>query len=181
MLENDAVLVIGTGHYYTAPVGTPYPTNLNAIPPLWVEIGHTSLESILSFASEGGDQTVLGTLQSPSLRSTRSPRSESFEILLQQWDEASLKLYYGSNAIQLPNGLLAAAATPLPTTCAFLAVFEDGPVRFPVYAPKVEIYRAGDLEFSDTNSFTGLPLKITPVSYGANAWTYAVGAVAAAA
>ena len=97
-LIDTATLVPNSGNYFIAPVGTAAPTDLSAIPATWVNIGHTSLEDIMSFESEGGEQSVLGTLQNPSLRTSYSKRSETWSIILQQWDEDSLRLYFGSNA-----------------------------------------------------------------------------------
>src|SRR5699024_9397755 len=76
-LNNDATLVVKTGRFYIAPVGTEAPTNLTAPGEPWEELGHTSVEDILSWATEGGEATTLGSLQSPSLRTTSSPRTES--------------------------------------------------------------------------------------------------------
>src|SRR5690606_3027773 len=62
-LIDSAVLKVGAGNYFTAPVGTALPTDLKSPGSEWVNMGHTSLEDILAFESEGGEATVLGTLQ----------------------------------------------------------------------------------------------------------------------
>ncbi|MFJ6680588.1 phage tail tube protein [Streptomyces werraensis] len=173
-LNDNATLVIGSGNYLTAPVGTDIPEDLLVPISPWEAVGHTSLEDILSISSEGGEATTIGSLQNKSLRTKYSARTETIAFVLQQFDVAGLKLYYGSNAPVLPNGLVGVPADPVPTTAAFLAVFVDGENVFGIYAPKAEIYRNDDLSIGDTESLAGLPLGVKPMAYGANKWTYAI-------
>ena len=125
-------------------------------------------------APEGGEATVIGTLQNKGLRTKYSARTETLAFTLQQFDAAGLKLYFGSNAPVLPDGSIGVPVDPQPTVVAFLAVFVDGDNVFAFYAPKAEIYRADDMELSDTESLAGLPLGVKPMVYTTNAWTYAV-------
>lgn len=173
-IKDDAVLVIGAGNYFTADADTPLPTDLLAPIAPWENVGHTSLEDIFSISSEGGEATVLGTLQNKALRTTYSTRTETMTFTVQQFDEASLRLYYGANATLGASGELQVPTNPVPTVAAFLVVFVDGENVFAFYAPKAEIYRADDLSISDTESLAGLPLGVKPLVSGANTWTYAV-------
>lgn len=175
-LVDNATLVVGAGNYLTAPVGTALPTDLLNPEADWDNIGHTSLEDVFSASSEGGDQTVLGTLQNANLRTSRTARSESFTITLQQFDASGLKLYYGSNMVDVNSdgSLLGVPSNPTPTTAAFLAVFVDGENVFALYAPKAEIFRGDDMEISDTESLASLPLRITPLQYQTNKYPYAI-------
>lgn len=175
MAVNDAgTLVVNTGNYFTAPTGTAMPIDLKAPDVAWENVGHTSLEDIFSLTSEGGEATILGTLQSKQLRTRYSARTESMALVLQQFDAPALKLYYGANAPTLADGSLGVPSEPVPTIAAFLAVFVDGDNVFAFYAPKAEIYRGDDMALSDTESLAGLPLSIKPMVDGTNAWTYAV-------
>lgn len=171
--SDTATLVIGAGNYFTATTGTAIPADLLVPGVAWTSVGHTSLEDIFGIASEGGEATVLGTLQNKSLRTKYSARTEKFTFTLQQFDSAGLKLYYGSNAPTV-GSTIGVPSNPTPTTCAFLAVFVDGTNEFAFYAPKAEIYRADDLSLSDTESLAGLPIGVTPLQYSTNEWTYAV-------
>ncbi|WP_405057049.1 hypothetical protein OG474_30475 [Kribbella sp. NBC_01505] len=174
-LIDQATLTVGAGNYYTHAVGTALPTNLlNAEASGWNNVGHTSLEDILAVSSEGGEATVLGTLQNKSLRTKYSPRTDLLAFTLQQFDAGGLRLYYGSNAPTLPNGLIGVPTDPVPTDCAFLAVFVDGSNVFAFYAPKAEVYRNDDLALADTESLAGLPLGVKPLQLGTNKWAYAV-------
>jgi hypothetical protein len=173
-LNDNATLVIGSGNYLTAPVGTDIPADLLVPTSPWEAVGHTSLEDIFSISSEGGEATVIGSLQNKSLRTKYSARTETMTFTLQQFDVAGLKLYYGSNAPVLPDGSVGVSADPTPTQAAFLAVFVDGDNHFAFYAPKAEIYRADDVSFGDTESLAGLPIGVKPMAYGTNNWTYSI-------
>jgi hypothetical protein len=177
-LDASTTLVVGAGNFYTAPyvVATPaaLPSDLTAVSTPWVNLGHTSLEDIFSVASEGGEATSLGTLQARTLRTSYSARTETFNITLQQFDEASLKRYFGSNAAVGAGGELQVPLTPQATVESFLAVFFDGSNAFAFYAPKAEILRGDDLAIADSESLAGLPLAIKPVPHSTNTWAYAV-------
>lgn len=186
-LVDDAVVKVGTGHHYVCDYNATTPV----IPPNtkaglialangndadWEEIGHSSLEDILSVTSEGGEATVLGTLQNPNLRTAYSPRSEALSIILHQADATGLKLYYGANLAPISTGSLfhGVPSQPVPSTKTYLSVFTDGAQVFAFYAAKAEIYRGDDLEVADTESLLGLPLSIKPLQHGTNVWPYAV-------
>lgn len=173
-LNDNATLVVGAGNYLTAVTGTALPADLKVPGLAWENVGHTSLDSIFGISSDGGDATVIGTLQNKSLRTTYATRTETMAFTLQQFDKAGLKLYYGSNAVENADGTIGVPTNPVPTTCAFVAIFIDGENVFAFYAPKAEIYRSDDLSLSDTESLAGLPLGVKPMQYGTNDWTYAV-------
>lgn len=176
-INNAATLAIDSGNYYQAPVDTAMPASFTAAPTTpWVDLGNSSLEDIMTITSDGGDTTVLGTLQNKNLRTRRSNRTETFTINLQQFDSAALQLYYGSNAT-ITSGVVQVPASPTPTVCAFLAVFKDGANSFAFYAPKVEIIRGDDINLADTESLVSLPLSITPLQSGSNNWLYKVTAL----
>lgn len=174
-LIDNATLLVNAGNYFTAPVGTALPVDLTAPEVAWENVGHTSLDEVLSITSDGGDQTVIGTLQNKNLRVRIGPRSETISIPLEQFDEGALKLYYGSNSVSVSDGkLLGVPQSPSPTERAFLAVFIDGEKVFAIYAPKASIFRGSDMEISDTESLASLPLSVTPLVHGVNEWAYAV-------
>lgn len=177
-LNNNATLIVGAGNFFTAPYvqASPaaLPANLLSVPAPWVNVGHTSLEDIFSVASEGGEATSLGTLQAKTLRTTYSARTETFNIMLQQFDAASLKFYFGSNTTTGGGGELQVPTAPTPTIASFLAVFVDGTNKFGFYAPKAEILRGDDLSISDSESLAGLPISVKPVAHDTNTWAYAV-------
>ncbi|WP_028192290.1 hypothetical protein [Salinispora pacifica] len=173
-LNDNATLVIGSGNYLTAPTGTAKPSDLLLPGAPWEPVGHTSLEDIFGITSEGGEATTIGTLQNSTLRTKYSRRTETINFTLQQFDKASLRLYFGANSPELPDGTMGVPKDPQPTVCAFLAIFVDGENHFAIYAPKTEIYRADDIESSDTESLASLPLGVKPLAYMTNDWTFAI-------
>jgi hypothetical protein len=178
-LIDSATLVIGAGNFFVAPVGTPCPDPEDYLTPPtpWVNVGHTSLEDIMAFESEGGEATILGTLQNRALRTTYSQRTDSFNISLQQFTAQALSLYFGSNGVVTDDNLFQVPTNPVPTASGFLAVFIDQANAFVVHAPKSELFRADNIEISDTESLVSLPLKITPLQYQTNEWTYQMSAL----
>lgn len=174
-LDINYTLVPGSGNFFKAPTGAPQPADLFSVTTPWEPLGHTSIDDILSFASEGGDQTVLGTFQNRNARTTYSARSEGMDIVLQQFDEAALKVYYGSNMVTIEDGKwLGVPQTPTPVEGAYLAVFYDGEKAFGVYAAKAEYFRGDDVDINDTENFAGLPIRVTPLIHETNTWAFAV-------
>lgn len=178
-VNDNATLVIGSGNYLIAPVSTAIPLDLTAPDAPWAKVGHTSLEDVFNISSEGGEATVLGTLQNKNLRTRYSPRSETMTFTLQQFDADSLKLYFGSNMVDDADGFLGVPENPTPAEHAFLAVFIDGSNVFAFYAPKAEVFRGDDMSLSDTESLAGLPLNVKPLVVSPNTWAYKVTPLAA--
>lgn len=186
-LANNATLIVNHGNYFLAPVGTKPPTDLLNPTSPWENMGHTSLEDILALTSDGGEATTLGTLQAPQLRTSYSSRTETIRIVLQQFDAASLRLFFGSNMAATADDARfhGVPATPTPTKAAFMAVYVDGANVFALWAPSVEVMRGDDFEISDTESLVGLPLDVKPMYYvpasgPANTWTWALTPISAA-
>lgn len=171
-LNNDAVLKVGVGHFYTAPVGTALPTDLRNPSGTWTHMGHTSVQDILSAASEGGDTTTLRSLQNATLRTTTAARTEAFVMQLLQFDASSLKLYYGANATVDGSNNVTVPSNPVATEVAWLVVFYDGQTTAGIYAPKTSILRSDDLSVSDTENLVQLSVKVTPLQNGANDWAF---------
>ena len=181
-INDTSTLVVKTGRFYVNEVGTAAPTALDRASLLtagWEELGHTSLDDILSWATEGGETTTLGSLQSPSLRQTTSARTESFTTTLLQWDAATLPFYFGGN-MELIEGsdiFMGVKSAPESIRRAFLVVFEDGQNRFPVYAPAASIGRGDDLAIDSTEDLAGLPIQISLLNHEGNDWAFAVAPI----
>lgn len=171
--NDDAVLVIGAGNYFTAPTGTAIPADLSAPGVTWEAVGHTSLEEVFSLTSEGGEATVLSSLQNRSLRTSRTARQESMSFTIHQFDTEGLKLFYGSNATAGANGEVQVPMNPVPTTCAFLAIYVDGDNLFAIHAPKAEVYRGDDMT-GEVDTLAGLPLNVQFLAHNTNTWAYQV-------
>jgi hypothetical protein len=170
--QDDAVLKVGNGYFYTAPVDTARPTDLLDVGAEWSTMGHTSLEDILTSTVEGGERTQLGSLQKRSLKTSISGRSESFQVNLLQFDEDSLSLYYGSNAVINPDGDVEIPEVPVAEERAWLFLFFDGDVVGGIYAPKASFIAAESFSISDTESLSQLPLTVTPLLSGERTSAY---------
>ena len=72
------------------------------------------------------------------------------------------------------TGMLQVPTNPIPTTCAFLIVFEDGRNVFSMYVPKCEIYRGDDFSLASAEELASLPLAVKPMQFGNNGYTYAI-------
>lgn len=175
-LNSNSTLVVKTGRFYFAPVGTVAPSDLGEIPSAWKEVGHTSVDDILSWATEGGEKTVLASLQSSSLRSTTSARTESFSVSLLQWDKETLPFYFGSNMKLISGSSIfhGVASNPTPVKRALLIVLEDGQNKFAIYAPSAEIARGDDLSIDSTEDLAALPITISLLNHESNDWAFAV-------
>jgi hypothetical protein len=173
-LNDAATLVVGSGNYFVAPVGTPLPTDLLSPTSPWTNIGHTSLEEFFVPESEGGEATTLGTLQNRTLRTVYSTRTETFKLVLQQFDADSIKFHYGANAETVEGGMIGVPESARPSERAFLGLFVDGENFFGVYAPKSEIYRSDNLTLGDGQTLAGLPIGVKPMKFSSNRWTFAV-------
>lgn len=171
-LNDNAVFKVGVGHFYTAPVGTTLPTDLAAPGVGWTEIGHTSVEDILSTTSEGGEATTHRSLQSASLRVTYSTRSESWTFNLLQFDTDSLRLYFGQNASIDANGNVLVPDNPQPTERAFLVVFRDGHTVMGLYAAKASIFRGDDFNFADIENLSQMSIRVTPLTASGSSSAY---------
>lgn len=179
MTQNDAaVLVIDSGNFFTATYNstTPValPADLTAPGVSWDAVGHTDLSDIFNLTSEGGEASTIGTLQNKTLRTKFATRTESLTFNLQQFDEAGLMLYFGSNSTIGSNGEVQVPNSPEPTICSFLAIFVDGDNYFAVYAPKAEIYRSDDVAPGDGSTPASLPLSVKFLQHSTNTWNYAV-------
>lgn len=175
MAFNDAtVLKVGNGYFYTADVGTARPADLLDVDAAWSTMGHTSLEDILTSNVEGGESTQLGSLQKRNLKTSISGRIESFQVNLLQFDEDSLNLYYGANAVINPDGDVEIPDTPVPEERAWLFLFFDGTRVGGLYAPKASFISAEPFSISDTESLSQLPLTVTPIQHGeaTSAWRF---------
>lgn len=179
-LHDDATLNVSTGDVWIHDVGTAFPGDISdPAASGWTRVGHTSVDDILSISSEGGETTVLQTLQSKSLRTKKSAKTTTYTITVMQWDFYTLQLYYGTQspleASGIAAGLLAIPDDPTPLQKAVVIVVWDGDTPFAWYAPKADIIGGDDPSLTDTTSLAGLQINITPLNYnGAPAKVYAL-------
>lgn len=157
-LDSDAVVIPGTGHFYTAPSGTAYPAAPTAPASPWVEIGHTSVDSPLSITRDGGDRTKKGSWQNSSLRETVADITYGLTFQPLQMDEASLQFYFGGGSVV--SGKFWVPYTSEAQEHALFIRVVDGTTEVPFYLPYCSTLGDGNVDF-DPEEFTQFPLATT--------------------
>jgi hypothetical protein len=161
-LDSGVVIVPGVGHFYTRAVSGAYPTDpADPTASGWVEVGHTSRENPMQVSRDGGDQTILGSWQNPTLRTSTDTVTTSLAFTLLQYDNENMALYYGSNSeVDGGTGRLKVAKSPSPTEAALFVRIIDGTKEQYRYYEKVSII-AADAEEFDVESLAGMPVAAT--------------------
>jgi len=171
MAENDsAVLNAAVGYVYVGAVGTAAPTPA-ALPTLaltnpggwtatgWSSVGHTSRGTLPEFGFEEGDYEVKGTWQKKKLREIQSEDPVDYmTVILHQFDEDALALYYGANASET-EGLFGVDSSA-PVEKAGLVVIEDGDLRLGFHFHKASVKRDDSIELP-VDDLASLPVRFT--------------------
>lgn len=172
MAENDdAVLTAAVGYVYVAASGTaaPSPALLKTIdlkdPSTWTgatgwtSVGHTSRGTLPEFGFEGGETEVKGSWQKKKLRelSTEDP-IDYLTVVLHQFDEDALSLYYGPNASTTPG--VFGVKTGQTNEKAVLVVIEDEDLRLGHHAHKSSVKRDDAIELP-IDDLAALPVRFT--------------------
>lgn len=173
---DSATLIPAQGYVLTAPTGTARPTaaalgtfvTAGTLPATWVSLGHTDLDNILTFGTEGGDTTIKGSWQTASLREIQTSKAVDYYTVrsLQALDRAVLALYYGGGDATTSDEFALPDASA-PTERASLLVLVDGVSVVGFYNSKASIRRDGAMEFA-SDDFTKIPLRFTPLKNGTN-------------
>ncbi|AHJ86390.1 tail protein [Mycobacterium phage 40AC] len=172
MAENDdAVLTAAVGYVYVAPPGTaaPSPALLKTIdlsdPSTWTgatgwtSVGHTSRGTLPEFGFEGGDSEVKGSWQKKKLREiTTEDPIDFLTVVLHQFDEASLGLYYGPNASDTPG--VFGVDTSQTNEKAVFVVIVDEDLRLGHHAHKSSVKRDDAIELP-IDDLAALPVRFT--------------------
>ena len=179
MAENDdAVLTAAVGYVYVATAGTAAPTpaqlkTINLKNPAswtgatgWASVGHTSRGTLPEFGFEGGDAEVKGSWQKKKLREiTAEDPIDYVTIVLHQFDEASLELYYGPNAVTTEG--VFGVRTGQTNEKAVLVVIEDGDMRLGHHAHKSSVKRDDAIELP-IDDLASLPVRFTYLDHEDN-------------
>lgn len=158
-LNDNAVIIPGTGHVYFAPAGTPQPTDLTDPGYPWADIGHTSSDNNFKITKDGGDSNILGTWQNPALRERRDPVVYALTFNLLQISNETLSLYFGGGDASV-SGKFGVNLTPAPQERALFVRIVDGDVEVPLYVPKVSVASDDDVE-ADVEKFLEFPIRAT--------------------
>lgn len=168
-IDDATVLTPAVGHVFTATSGTdPWTAtqidtfvSAGTVPSGWDELGHTDLDTPLTFAQDGGDSETKGSWQNPSLKTViTSAAVDSFTVNAEQvLDTAVLSYYYGGGDDSTPNEF-ALPDAPAAQEKAFMVVMVDGTTGYGMGGAKCSILRA-DAQNVASDDFLKLPLKFT--------------------
>lgn len=178
MAENDeAVLTAAVGYVYTAPPGTiaPTPALLKTINltdtsswgaglTAWKSVGHTSRGTLPEFGFEGGDAEVKGSWQKKKLREVQSEDPiDSLTVVLHQFDEEALALYYGENASST-EGVFGYSGSAGTNERAGLVIIDDGGFRLGHHFHKASVKRDDAIELP-IDDLAALPIRFTYLNH----------------
>lgn len=171
MAEIDsAVLNAAVGYVYVGAVGTSAPAPA-ALPALdltapggwvatgWQSVGHTSRGTLPEFGFEDGDYDIKGSWQKKKLREIQGDDPVDYmTVVLHQFDEDALSLYYGENA-SLTVGIFGVDSVA-PVEKAGLVVIEDGDLRLGFHFHKASVKRDESIELP-VDDLASLPVRFT--------------------
>lgn len=158
-LVDSQVLIPGAGRLYTAPLGTPKPSNLVAPPAPWDDIGHSSIEDGLTIGREGGDSEVLGTWQNPALRERREATTWFITMFLHQVSNQVLSFFFGGGDATVA-AVFGVPLIPVAQERALFIRVIDGANEAPLYVPRVSLLADDDVEV-DIEQFLAFPVRAT--------------------
>lgn len=172
MAENDAaVLTAAVGYVYTGAVGTAAPTpaelsTLDLASPQawtatgWQSVGHTSRGTLPEFGFEGGDPEMKGSWQKKKLREILADDPVDYlTVVLHQFDEDALSLYYGPNA-SATAGVFGVTSNWEPNEVAGFVAIEDGDIRLGFHFSKASVKRDDAIELP-IDDLAALPVRFT--------------------
>lgn len=169
--NDDAVLTAAVGYVYVGPVGTaaPSPAALKGLAldtpegwaaTGWTSVGHTSRGTLPEFGFDGGDLEMKGSWQKKKLREIMKDDAVDYlTVVLHQFDEAALALYYGENNSAV-EGVFGVASGAGPLERAGFVVIEDGDVRLGFHFHKSNVKRDDKIELP-IDDLAALPIKFT--------------------
>lgn len=174
MSLNDAAVVYpNTAHFFLGNADTAVEPLLSAIEAYVADtttpitgltnLGHTTLDNVMAWGSDGGDSEVKGSLQNKSLREVlTSEKVDYFTVnSMQVKDNEVLTLYYGGGDTSSANRFGTPDNAVIQNRAVLVIIFDDeGPLG--MYAQKCSV-RADDSIQMPADDFTSLPLRFTPL------------------
>lgn len=169
-LTDGAVLVPGVGRIFTKTYSSgdtwtaaqllTFVGDGTTVPSGWLELGHTDLDSVLTFAQDGGDSTTKGSWQNNTLREVTAPVVDSFTLNAEQvLDNDILSLYYGGGVFSVADRF-ALPDAPVATLRSVIMVMLDGTTPLAFSVQKASIIRADAISVA-ADDFLKLPLRFT--------------------
>lgn len=171
-LDDTAVMRPGTGHFLirTANTASPSFADLEAfvadttdLPTGTTDLGHTSLNDILTFEQENGETQVIGSWQKKSLKEIVTAEAvDYFTTTALQIDNETLALYYGAGDDTVENEWSAPESQSTTEKGVTIVMF-DGSDWAAIDCARTSIRRESGLA-PDPEYFLGFPLRFTVLS-----------------
>lgn len=167
-ITDGATAVAATGYVLlgattaTEPTQTQIDAYVTAKTPVTglTDLGHTSSSDVIAFGQDGGDSTVLGSWQNPSLLEVvTDPPTDFFTIPALQIDNTVLALYYGGGNATV-TGKFAIPDTAIPTEQSCLVIFVSANGNAGLWTPRTSIRRDDAINVA-TDDFVSFPLRFT--------------------
>lgn len=152
--------------------------NSTTAPSGWVEIGHTDRDNPLTITREGGESTIITTLQGGVIES-RSAVTYYMDFISLQLDEVTMPLFFSggtstssaSNAFSLSSIDFSVPKTETIQARGLVAVFVDGKKRDVFYARAANIGANGSITGPSPRQ---VPLRATVTGVDADNYLFKV-------
>jgi len=133
----------------------------------WKSVGHTSRGTLPEFGFDGDTTEVRGSWQKKKLREIQTDDPIDYlSVVLHQFDEDALSLYYGPNASSTPGVFgVSSSSQNANSEQAGLVIIQDGDVRLGFHFHKAAVKRDDAIELP-IDDLAALPLKFTFLDYG---------------
>ncbi len=102
-LTNTEILTPSRTEVYLAPVGTPAPTSIDTIPPAWINVGHTTEDS-LQFETTPEFEEFRSAQSDFPVKKFQTSIAASLQVDLAQWNTANFQLVYGGGTVEAVVG-----------------------------------------------------------------------------
>lgn len=145
---------------------SPETTVTTTAPNGWTNVGHTSRSDLPEWGFEGGKTKLKGSWQKKRLREVQDgdPVEDSIMLSLEQWDAATMELYFGPDASDT-DGVYGVSGDFTPVEKALLVVLVDGDARVGFYAPKASVQRDKAIKLP-LDDLASMPIKATFLNLG---------------
>lgn len=163
-VTTDGRPIVGAyGDIYTAPVGTPQPTNIDTPGSPWTKLGLVSADGA-TWTPPAEETTDIGAWQSKyPIRTITTALTTSLAFALMEWDRDTIPFALGGGEFTDDAGGTVTYHPPAPGESESRALFIkvlDTPIKMGIYYPK------GRITGRDDTVFNGSEAALLNVTYG---------------
>lgn len=172
-LDDDAVVYPNTAHFFYDLAGAAtmptlaqlvsYVTDTSTVLTGLTNLGHTKLDNVAAFGSDGGDSSVKGSLQNKSLRQVITSEAVDYVTVgaMQMRDNQIMQFYYGGGDVTVADTFGTPDTPVIPNITFLMVIFDDnGPLGF--FNRKCAVKRDDAIDLP-ADDFASMPLRFTPL------------------